>query len=239
MFKKIKNILLHILLPRTCQSCKRDLGAHNAAPLCAQCLEELIILDKNFCARCGVLLKDGGAFCRSCRGTKAKKYKCGVVRSAFSFNGPVQSMIHNFKYHGHLYLKNFFAQHFYNAFARTKAFSDVNLIIPVPLHNLKQRMRGYNQAEILAAGLGERANIPVEKNLLKRKKFTRAQARLDKQNRQKNTQNAFEATAQVKGKIILLVDDVATTTFTLESCASALKKAGAKKVYALTLAREP
>lgn len=235
---KIKDIILNIFLPKTCHHCGKDLGPYSSVPLCGECNDDLIILKDKICARCGVLLKDGGALCHQCRGSKSKKFKCKVVRSTFSFNPQARSLVHAFKYNGHLFLKDFFAPHFYNTFKTTKEFTGVNLIIPVPLHKFKKRIRGYNQAEIIAKTLAENTAIELNTNSLKRIKFTKSQAKLDKKHRHKNIENAFICTDNMKGKNILIIDDVATTTFTLEACAGALKKAGAKNVFALTLTRE-
>ncbi|WP_424245675.1 ComF family protein [Elusimicrobium posterum] len=214
------------------------MGYLDRNPLCPECFDSLIILKDKICKRCGVLLKDGGAYCRQCRGSKAAKYKCKVVRSSFSFNEPARSLVHAFKYNGHLFLADFFASYMTKTFKQTKEFAEVNLIIPVPLHKLKQRIRGYNQAGVLASKLAENLGIEINDKILKRNKFTASQARLDKEHRKQNIKNAFVCKAALKGKTVLVVDDVATTTFTLEACADALKKAGAKTVYALTLARE-
>ncbi|MDR0291705.1 MAG: ComF family protein [Elusimicrobium sp.] len=234
----IKDHALNILLPRVCHGCERDLPASYKLPLCGDCNAALREPGPLICGRCGVTLPDGGNRCYSCRGVKAAGFKCSLIRSALVFTPEARSLVHNFKYGGHVYLQKFLAEKMRAAFDKTTEFKTVEIICPVPLHSFKQRRRGYNQSALLAQNLAENKNIFYDEKLLLRKKNTSAQAKLKKAERIKNVENAFECRADVKGKIILLVDDVCTTGSTLEACAAALKAAKAKKVYALTLARE-
>jgi ComF family protein len=106
------------------------------------------------------------------------------------------------------------------------------LIVPVPLHRSRERVRGFNQAELLAARLG----LPIEKKLLRRRKNTPSQTGLSRSERKRNLAGAFEARAAVHGKVIV-VDDVYTTGSTLNEIARTLKRAGAERVEVLTVAR--
>jgi ComF family protein len=112
--------------------------------------------------------------------------------------------------------------------------SGVNLVVPVPLHRLRRRARGFNQAEELARHLG------LEwKNVLRRTRATSSQTDLPAARRHANVRNAFslKRTHSVDGLTVLLVDDVSTTGATLNACAVALRRAGARDVRALTAAR--
>ena len=238
MFKLIKDHILNILMPRVCHACGRDQRAADRLPLCETCLAGLKETGPHVCARCGVNLPDGGKFCYSCRGSKAQNFKCSLIRSALVFTPETRSLVHNFKYGGRVYLQKFLAGKLDAAFEKTPGFKTADIICPVPLHPFKLRSRGYNQSALLAEILAKNKSIFYEEKLLKRKKNTRAQAKLKKADRIKNTEDAFVCDKDVKGKIILLIDDVCTTGSTLEACARALKTAKAKKVYALTLARE-
>ena len=234
----IKDHALNILLPRACHCCGRDEPASYKLPLCEECMNGLAEPGPFVCARCGVNLPDGGTHCYSCRGSKASGFKCSLIRSALVFTPELRSLVHGFKYSGRVYLKNFLAEKMRGAFDKTAEFKTADIICPVPLHALKHRKRGYNQSALLAKILAQNKNIVYDDKILERKKNTSVQAKLKKAERIKNVEDAFVCRADVKGKIILLIDDVATTGSTLESCAAALKRAKAKKVYALTLARE-
>jgi ComF family protein len=120
----------------------------------------------------------------------------------------------------------------------------VDLLVPVPLHPARQRERGYNQAELLARAFGDRIGLPVVNTGLRRARSTRPQISLNASDRRENVQDAFTyqpRTADqgdaVRGRRVLVVDDVCTTGSTLEACSLALKAGGASSVWGFTLAR--
>jgi ComF family protein len=113
-----------------------------------------------------------------------------------------------------------------------------DVIVPMPLHWRKRWQRRFNQADLLAREIARRWNVPL-RPLVRRKKATAPQAGLTSAQRRKNVQGAFEVKdrASLKGKRVLLIDDVLTTGATAGACARALKRAGAAQVTLLTLAR--
>jgi ComF family protein len=112
-------------------------------------------------------------------------------------------------------------------------------ILPVPLHDSRHQERGYNQSEIIAREMGARLGWPVRTDVLKRILKTPAQMELAAERREANVRGAFASTGSLKGYVVLLVDDVATTCATLKSCGRTLKAAGAQEVFGLTWARQP
>jgi ComF family protein len=115
---------------------------------------------------------------------------------------------------------------------------DVEAVVPVPLSGMRRRLRGYDQAELLAREVSRSGGIPLDARLLRRSKDVPPQARqADADSRHRNIAGAFTAVRPC-AKGVLLVDDVATTGSTLDACARALKDAGAERVYCLTFARE-
>lgn len=114
-----------------------------------------------------------------------------------------------------------------------------DFLVPVPLHSVRQRERGYNQSEILCETLVEHFGIPMKKDIVIRLRNTKSQTRLTARERQENVRDAFRVKnpEMVKGKRVVLVDDVMTTGATLNSCAHALKKAGAVEIVGLAAAR--
>lgn len=194
-------LLLHILFPRTCFACGADLPFRYADPLCPACRGAVRVPGPLICQRCGTVLPSGGAHCARCRGSKAKKFKCKVIRSAWLFGPQSRALIHAFKYSGYAFLADYLGAQMAQRFKELPELAEAQVVVPVPLYPKRQKWRGYNQAELLA--------------------------------------RAFAATADVRGKTVLLIDDVATTGATLEGCAQALREGGAKRVIAYTLAREP
>lgn len=113
-----------------------------------------------------------------------------------------------------------------------------DMIVPVPLNPNRQRSRGYNQAALISKPLSKRLNIPCCPPALVRIKDTRSQVGLNAVQRRENMAGAFRAEHDIcKGKTVLLVDDIATTGSTLNECATALKQAGAERIYCYTIAR--
>ena len=115
----------------------------------------------------------------------------------------------------------------------------VDLLVPVPLHYARLLKRKYNQSGLLAGELGRLTGLSVDYQALQKHKHTRPQVEFSGQERLKNVKGVFSVKhiEKIKGKRILLIDDVMTTGATLKECALALKKAGAKSVDALTVAR--
>lgn len=120
------------------------------------------------------------------------------------------------------------------------SYSDLksfDMVIPVPLHIKRLRERGFNQSLLLARAVGKRHRITVDPFALKRTRWTVPQVNLSGKERKLNVKGAFEVQKDVKGKRVLLVDDVYTTGATVRECSKVLKKSGAKDVCVLTLAR--
>jgi ComF family protein len=115
------------------------------------------------------------------------------------------------------------------------------LVIPVPLHPRRLRQRGYNQSLLLARHVSAGMRASLDFMSLRRTRDTKAQTGLKKEERRKNVKSAFkvEDRSAVRGKAILLVDDVATTGSTLNECSKVLRKAGCSKIHCLVLARAP
>ncbi len=232
-------LLLHILFPRTCFACGADLPFRYTSPLCPSCRNAVRVPGPLICQRCGTVLPSGGAHCARCRGSKGKKFKCKVIRSAWLFGPQSRALIHAFKYSGYAFLADYLGTQMALRFKELPELAAAQVVIPVPLYPKRQKWRGYNQSELLAKAFARKVHLPVESRWLVRVRDTAAQAKLHRQERLDNMAGAFAATADVRGKTVLLIDDVATTGATLEGCAQALKEGGAKRVIAYTLAREP
>ncbi len=155
--------------------------------------------------------------------------------SSGEYDGPLRKLIHLFKYHGVYSLERTLVDRLSDALPRDQHF---DLLAPIPMHWWRRLLRGCNHAESLARALSKRTGIAFA-NPVHRKKFTPAQATVSRAARRRNVQGVFAVRAEhdVKGKRILLVDDVLTTGATAGACAAALKKAGAAHVAVITIAR--
>ncbi|MBR4768868.1 MAG: ComF family protein [Lachnospiraceae bacterium] len=190
------------------------------------------------CFCCGREIPHGtGGICDACRTSLRSarpypppKHLDGCV-SAYDYDCPIKYAIQNLKYGRKTYLADILG--------RLLPYDETlcaEWIIPVPLHPRRLRTRGFNQSEMLALALSERTGIPVAKGLLKRTVYTEPQARLSGDERRKNLNGAFSCTETITSSTILLVDDVITTGSTLSACAAELKRHGARRVFACTVA---
>ena len=174
----------------------------------------------------------GGA-CGICQ-REPPSFDCAAV--AGPYEGSLRRAIHLFKYDRMTPLVRPLGLHLAEAAA---AFSDFDAIVPAPLYWSRRWDRGFNQADLLAREVSRRTGIRVDRSLL-RTRSTPPQAGLSAAERRRNVRGAFRAAgggAGIRGKRLIVVDDVMTTGATLEACARALKRAGAGEVAVLTLAR--
>ena len=159
-----------------------------------------------------------------------------MMRSWLAFEGPIRNALHKLKYHRNMALGDALAQPLAE-YVGTLGWT-VNLVVPVPLGKKRMKERGYNQIGLVAMPLAEINHWQYAPRALARTRETRSQVGLTVAERKENVAGAFRAdTELVSGKSILLMDDVATTGATISACAAALLDAGARNVYALTLAR--
>lgn len=160
----------------------------------------------------------------------AGEHAFDFARSAFLFNPALREIIHHLKYSDRVSLARPLGDLLKECLAREPFTGD--LVIPVPLHRSRERQRGFNQAELIAARLG----LPMSTRLVRRRKNTPSQTGLTRNQRNRNLAAAFEVRGDVK-KSIIVVDDVYTTGSTVNELARALKRAGAQRVEVLTVAR--
>lgn len=233
IYKAIKTEYTRI--DRTCNVCGVELFGGDdigAQVFCPDCLEHLPKNDKYVCAHCGRSTIGPENNCVDCQGVE---WKFDMARSPFYYAPPVDKLIKDMKYNNKRYIAEVFQPFLVKTFLRY--FTDVDCITFVPMTIKAKRGRGFNQSERLAEELSKRVNVPVE-SLLEKRGDTVRQARLGRDDRIKNLKTAFNVRnkALIENKTILVVDDVLTTGATIESIAKVLKKAGAVRVYGLTIA---
>ena len=156
----------------------------------------------------------------------------------FKKNSKVQNLIHSLKYKGKTEVGVLMGKLLAQKLKESELYKDIDLIIPVPLHQKKLRLRGYNQSEYIAIGLGKEMEIPFTTTNLARKKATESQTKKARYTRFENMLQVFEIknAEELKDKHILLIDDVITTGATLEACGNVLLNVGIKKLSIAAIA---
>ncbi|MEA1936750.1 MAG: ComF family protein [Patescibacteria group bacterium] len=261
---KFKNFILDLLFPIQCLECGEEF--ENLEPkkrwICEKCLKKIETRKEQVCPVCE-RLSEGGETHRKCREKTsldglwvAVDYKIAskaIHKFKFDFIKDISfplSMIaiksvlevQEFTDFQDLLLANFSQEsgedEIYTEKIKNKKAETI--LVPVPLHRKRYNWRGFNQAFLLAKYIANKFKLPVYENLIIRKKNTKSQTKIKSvKERRKNIKGAFFCPPNnlVKNKNIIIVDDVCTTLATLDECAIELKKAGAKKVWGLTVAR--
>ena len=224
--------LLDFIFPPYCVICKEPLNG--ARVVCDECFDDIIPIPIPFCNRCGTPLKPNEDI--TCRRCNENPLALRYIRGVGIFAEPLRTIIHLFKYDRKLSLGKRLSNLLVGVFNSSTVLQNADIITPVPLHSVRYRERGYNQSEIIARGLSDGVGIRYE-NLVKRIRYTRSQTLMNEQNdRIKNVEGAFKVIGDVKGKNVLIVDDVTTTGATLNAVAKEMLEAEAQSVSAIVLA---
>jgi competence protein ComFC len=226
----VKQYINDVLFPVFCLGCRRE-----GEWVCQDCLAQIPPLTQTSCFSCGRVVSNN-ACCDTC-----KQERCvDIYWSLYSHHTPlISDVIEQLKYHGASDIVRavslLCAQHQY----LHSLVHSIDVVIPVPLHLVRFRERGFNQSQYIAQSVGGIVGVPVISSALSKTKQTKQQARLSLKTRKENVVGAFTVlhANEVTGQRVLLVDDVLTTGSTVDACAKVLMSAGARSVCVLTLAR--
>jgi len=204
---------VHLLFPEICVACGQDL------PTSQSC----------FCLKCQFALAPSDMY-RSAENEFTDRFwgrlpvQSGAALYYFTRKSPIQRALHHLKYHNRPDIGVQIGRDFGRRLRQAETFRSVDLIIPVPLHPRKERLRGYNQSRMFAQGLSETMEVPFSDSALVRNRYTESQTRKKRIERFQNVEQVFSVKkpALLEGRHLLLVDDVLTTGATLEICGQTL-----------------
>lgn len=237
--------LVRMIYPPKCAVCGAFIDdnepfADSAYPLfCQACLAQWESLSSPLCTCCGQPFAGSHQDDHLCEACIRKPPHFDALRAPLIYGESLTKAVHAFKYRAQEHLAKPFGRLLADYAARWLDAAPRLLVMPVPLHPRRLRERGFNQSLLLARPVAKRLQADLDFLALTRVRYTQTQTGLGQTDRRKNVREAFslKRPASVKGRDILLVDDVATTGNTLNECTRILKKAGARSVKALTLAR--
>ena len=228
LFGRIKSPffwLADFVYPPVCVLCKKIIPA--GSPVCEACLSKMQPYPQ---------IESANQLWIARQGDSSVYLECFLA--GFSFEPNLQQLIHLLKYQNEKRLGVLLGKRLAGQCSKPLKKWKIDWVVPVPLHPKKKRTRGYNQSELVGAGLAGLLNLTFKKDVLFRTRNTPSNTKLSAPERVENVAGAFAVAAGINpaGKNILLIDDVITTGSTLNACAEPLKKAGARTLYALALA---
>ena len=241
--------LFAVLFPSDCRICGEPLVRISRLPVCEECLEQIRPVGSKVCSICGervlsvYALSDAGGVlrCPLCRRIEPPFARAVAYGS---YEGGLRELIHLLKYGGIRPAANVLGRMLGEAISVLQAGfgTETVALVPVPLHKSKRRERGFNQAELIARAalkLHPAGRLVLASDVLQRQRETQSQIGLTGHQRRENMRGAFAVTRAevIKGREVLLVDDVYTTGTTVSECARVLLRAGANRVWVATVAR--
>ncbi|KAB0666079.1 ComF family protein [Oryzomonas japonica] len=229
---------LDVLFPPLCHICRAFIPDAGPLHICPACRERMPAVAHPLCPVCGIpfLGVGGDHVCGACRQAQPD---FAAARAALVYEGECRELIHAYKYRYKTHLRRPLALLTAAPLRDFVAACAPELIVPVPLHVRRLRERGFNQAVLLGEIWSREWGVPLERGAMRRIRWTEPQITLTAAQRRDNVKGAFDVrdAGVVKGRRVLLVDDVYTTGSTVKECAHVLKAAGASEVAVVTVAR--
>ncbi len=228
----ITDAFLDLLYPRRCPVC--DAVLPQGAGLICRSHQGLPYVEEPCCMRCGKETDAWeDAYCSDCR-KYAKSFQKGFP--VFNYIEPVKSSVLAVKYQNKREYCDFYSMEIVKKIKPYLNQMDISGIVPVPMYRKKERLRGFNQAAILAKKVGKQTGLPVHTALLKRTEPTTPQKELNNVERANNIRRSVSVGPLPQGcRNILLIDDIYTTGITIEVCTELLLQAGVEAVYFATV----
>ncbi|MBN2688741.1 MAG: ComF family protein [Deltaproteobacteria bacterium] len=231
--------VIEIVFPSRCVVCGDFLDDGISRPFCMNCLSGFHLIASPHCTRCGIPFSDLQGEDHLCGKCLSSEQFFSMARALGRYEDTLMTAIHTFKYGRNIPVGTALGRMMACGTYGGLSLEDFSLILPVPLHPKRLRERGFNQSGILAREIARKQSLSVDYESLERTIDTEPQTALRKTERSRNIRGAFNVRNRhtIKGKKILLIDDVFTTGSTVRECARVLLANGAEDVAVLTLAR--
>ncbi|MBI4982691.1 MAG: ComF family protein [Candidatus Omnitrophica bacterium] len=245
MLRNIITGLTDLIYPKTCLACKTKITTKETKAkamsdfICSNCRNDIKVNLPPFCLSCGRQLDKRGFSKNTCSQCQRKIFHFDRALSPCTYTGTIKELIHEFKYKNKEYLAGELSKLMINFIKEYRLpIEYIDFIIPIPLHQTRLREREFNQADLLSKHIATEFNKDILPDAIYRARFTNTQTELDHDKRINNVKGCFSLTGKrnLKGRNIMLIDDVLTSGATSSEASRCLKEAGANVVFVLTLA---
>ncbi|MCD7746041.1 MAG: ComF family protein [Lachnospiraceae bacterium] len=234
--RKIGDTAVRLLYPPRCPLCDQIRPARSAQYnlVCESCRPSLPWISEPACMKCGKpLAREESEYCEDCMRTR---HLFDQGRAAFAYSGALRHSVYRMKFQNRRDYLDFYAEAMVRAGQRCLELWHPQVIVPVPMHWKKRATRGYNQSELLAVRISRLTGIPCDKKLLRCIRYTGNQKELNRRERLQNLKGSFAVRMpEPSQERVLLIDDVYTTGSTMDEAARALRDAGVRQIYFLTI----
>ena len=237
--KKALGVVLDLAYPSACAACGAPVAGSAALPLCGECMVKAEFAGDLMCPRCGAGIRRDPEDVTKCPKCYDLQLNFRRAVSLAPYERPLGEVVKALKFRGQRHLARPLAEYLAEVLRRQDFTREIDVIVPVPIHWRRKFSRGFNQSELIARRLGALLSVPVDCRSLRRVRHTKPQTRLSGAERLQNLKGAFKVRRpqNVKGRHVLLLDDVMTTGGTMTECARELRRAGATRIYAAVVAR--
>lgn len=235
LYDRIKIILAGAVFPDDCRCivCDKEIPKDSKYCMCEDCTRDFPFNNGRICVSCGAPIRTESCYCLECQNHN-KDFD--FVRSSLKYEGVAKRLLIQFKFYGKRWLAKYLGEMLTETYLENVI--DAQVIVPVPISYEREKSRGYNQSMLLAKVLSRKLGLPIVSDVLIKIKDNRQQSALSVSERRENVVGTYGIfnRDRVKGKKVLVVDDILTTGSTISEVARQLKIAGATNVYGLVVA---
>ncbi len=247
LFKAFAKAVIDFLFPDNlvCYFCGEELPPKAEEPICSVCNQEFEFLEEHLCRKCGRSITEAHdqyePYAFKCKECQEQFHFFDKHRSYTVYDGKIIEALMGLKYKRQVYHGVFLGKKLAQLIRSDVELQNFDFVVPVPAHYMRQLKRGYNQSEILADQMCRDLDVRRSVKMIKRIRSTKKLKNLGRESRKMMLKSVFvvksEWKERIKGKTVMLVDDIYTTGATLNACSQALYEAGADKIVCVTVAR--